>query len=42
MGAVFKPNDMSNKNRKKIFDKSIKDINPETGGSSNENNKEKD
>jgi hypothetical protein len=42
MGAIFKPNDMSNKHRKKIFNESIKDINPETSGSSNENNKEKD
>ena len=36
MGAVFKPNDISNKNKKKNSNKSIKDINPETNDSSNE------
>lgn len=42
MGAVFKPKDITNKHRKKIVNESIKDIKPETGDSSNENNEEKD
>jgi hypothetical protein len=42
MGSVYTPKDLSKKHKKKISDKSLKDIIPETSDSLDENDKEKE